>query len=445
MPRPDGRADDELRPITFERDYTEMAAGSVLVTFGKTRVLCTASIDESVPRWMKGSGKGWVTAEYSMLPGASPERIDREAAKGKQSGRTVEIQRLIGRALRAACDMKLLGERQVIVDCDVLQADGGTRTASICGGYLALHDALTRLVQNKAIKQHPLHSFVSAISVGICSGVPVLDLPYVEDSTAEVDMNVVVLGQPGEEPKFVRCRAPPRAPRSAAASSTRCSAWPPRASPRSSTCRRCWWPTSPRRACSGDERAAAAGLRDRQPAQGGRDRGHPRGLVELLPRPADVPDVVEDAGTLAGNARLKAAAICAATGLPAVADDTGLFVDALGGEPGVETAYYAGPQATYAENRAKMLQVLDGVDNRRASFRTIVMVVYPTAASCSVEGVCPGSIATEERGDRGFGFDPLFVPDDGDGRTFSLMTDDEKNAISHRGRAFQALVVALRG
>ena len=203
MLRPDGRADDELRPITFERDYTEMAAGSVLVTFGKTRVLCTASIDEDVPRWMRNTGKGWVTAEYSMLPGSSAERVDREAAKGKQSGRTVEIQRLIGRALRASCDMQLLGERQVIVDCDVLQADGGTRTASICGGYLALHDALTRLVQSKAIKQHPLHSYCAAISVGIVGGIPMLDLPYVEDSTAEVDMNVVVLGQPGAEPTFV--------------------------------------------------------------------------------------------------------------------------------------------------------------------------------------------------------------------------------------------------
>jgi ribonuclease PH len=203
MSRPDGRAANELRPITFERDYTEMAAGSVLVTFGKTRVLCTASIDEDVPRWMRNSGKGWVTAEYSMLPGASPERIDREAAKGKQSGRTVEIQRLIGRSLRAACDMRLLGERQVIVDCDVLQADGGTRTASICGGYLALHDALTRLVQNKAITTHPLHSQCAAISVGVVKGVPVIDLPYVEDSTAEVDMNVVMLGGAGREPSFV--------------------------------------------------------------------------------------------------------------------------------------------------------------------------------------------------------------------------------------------------
>ena len=193
----DGRHHDEFRPITFERDFTEMAAGSVLVSFGRTRVLCTASIDDDVPRWMKGSGKGWVTAEYSMLPGSSPDRVDREAAKGKQSGRTVEIQRLIGRSLRASCDMGLLGERQVVVDCDVLQADGGTRTASICGGYLALHDALSRLVQNGVIGQHPLTSLCAAISVGIVNGTPVIDLPYVEDSTAEVDMNVVMLREKG--------------------------------------------------------------------------------------------------------------------------------------------------------------------------------------------------------------------------------------------------------
>ncbi len=204
MPRPDGRQSNELRPITFERDYTEMAAGSILVSFGKTRVLCTASIDEDVPRWMKGKGKGWVTAEYSMLPGSSPERVDREAAKGKQQGRTVEIQRLIGRALRGVCDMKALGERQVIVDCDVLQADGGTRTASICGGYLALHDALTRVVMANKISKHPLHSLCAAISVGVIDGEPRLDLPYVEDVKAQTDMNVVMV-RPfgGTESNFV--------------------------------------------------------------------------------------------------------------------------------------------------------------------------------------------------------------------------------------------------
>src|SRR3954465_1131178 len=190
----DGRQPDELRPITFERDFTDAPAGSVLTTFGNTRVLCTASIDEDVPRWMKGRGKGWVTAEYSMLPGSSIERVKREVKDGRPSGRTQEIQRLIGRSLRAVCDMVALGERQVIVDCDVLQADGGTRTASICGGYLALHDALARLVQAKVIGAHPLREPCAAISVGIAGGLPVLDLAYKEDAGAEVDMNVVMTG-----------------------------------------------------------------------------------------------------------------------------------------------------------------------------------------------------------------------------------------------------------
>lgn len=192
MPRFDGRAPDELRPVTFERDYTEFAAGSVLVSFGKTRVLCTASVDDSIPRWLKGSGKGWVTAEYSLLPGSSPERVTREAAKGRQSGRTQEIQRLIGRSLRSVTDLRAMPEVQIVVDCDVLQADGGTRTASICGGYVALHDALSRLIAMGRLSAHPVTEACAAISVGVVGGEPVLDLPYVEDSKADVDMNVVM-------------------------------------------------------------------------------------------------------------------------------------------------------------------------------------------------------------------------------------------------------------
>jgi ribonuclease PH len=190
--RPDGRQPDELRPIAFERDFTDMADGSVLVSFGRTRVLCTASIDEDVPRWMRGRGTGWVTAEYAMLPGSSPERIKRGVKDGRPSGRTQEIQRLIGRSLRSVCDMVLLGERSVTVDCDVLQADGGTRTASISGGYVALHDALGRLVADGQLAEHPLQENCAGVSVGIVGGIPVLDLPYAEDSTAEVDMNVVM-------------------------------------------------------------------------------------------------------------------------------------------------------------------------------------------------------------------------------------------------------------
>ncbi len=168
------------------------------------------------------------------------------------------------------------------------------------------------------------------------------------------------------------------------------------------------------------------------------------GVVDLLPRPADVPDVVEDAPTLEGNAHLKAAAICTATGLPAVADDTGLFVVALDGRPGVRTARYAGEHATYAENRAKLIEELADQTDRRASFETVATVVWPDGRTVAVRGVCTGTIATEDRGERGFGFDPVFIPDDGDGRTFSLMTEAEKNEISHRGRAFAALLDALR-
>jgi ribonuclease PH len=190
--RADGREPDDLRPVEFVRDYTVFAAGSVLVRVGKTAVLCTASVAEDVPRWMRNTGRGWVTAEYSMLPGSSPERIDREAARGRQSGRTQEIQRLIGRALRGVTDLGAMGEVQITLDCDVLQADGGTRTASICGAYVALHDACTRLVAGGKMSTHPLREACAAVSVGVVDALPILDLDYREDSRAEVDMNVVM-------------------------------------------------------------------------------------------------------------------------------------------------------------------------------------------------------------------------------------------------------------
>jgi len=192
--RVSGRTPDELRPVVFTRDFTEMAHGSVLVEFGRTRVLCTASLEGRVPPWLKGSGRGWVTAEYSMLPGSSPERVDREAAKGKQSGRTQEIQRLIGRSLRAVTDLRAMPDVQITVDCDVLQADGGTRTASICGGWIALHDACSRLLAAGTLTTHPVLQPCAAISVGIVDGTPVLDLEYAEDVRAETDMNVVMTG-----------------------------------------------------------------------------------------------------------------------------------------------------------------------------------------------------------------------------------------------------------
>jgi ribonuclease PH len=190
--RDDGREPDDLRPVELVRDYTVFAAGSVLIRMGRTVVLCTASVADDVPRWMRNTGRGWVTAEYSMLPGSSPERIDREAARGRQSGRTQEIQRLIGRSLRAVTDLEAMGEVQITLDCDVLQADGGTRTASVCGAYVALHDAFSRLVRAGRVKTHPLREACAAVSVGVVDALPMLDLSYREDSRAEVDMNVVM-------------------------------------------------------------------------------------------------------------------------------------------------------------------------------------------------------------------------------------------------------------
>jgi ribonuclease PH len=190
--RPSGRAPDELRQVRISRHFTRHAEGSVLIEFGDTRVLCTASVEENVPGFLRNTGRGWVTAEYGMLPRATHTRSKREAASGKQGGRTLEIQRLIGRALRAVIDLKALGERTITIDCDVLQADGGTRTAAITGGYVALVDAVNKLVSKGVLRDSPIHGQVAAVSVGIWAGAPVLDLDYAEDSDAETDMNVVM-------------------------------------------------------------------------------------------------------------------------------------------------------------------------------------------------------------------------------------------------------------
>ncbi|MDZ7788172.1 MAG: ribonuclease PH [Halofilum sp. (in: g-proteobacteria)] len=193
--RPSGRNPDQIRPVGITRNFTKHAEGSVLVEFGDTQVICTASVDETVPRFLRNKGRGWVTAEYGMLPRATGSRSNREATSGKQGGRTVEIQRLIGRSLRAAVDMDALGERTVQIDCDVIQADGGTRTASITGAFVALSDAMETLVKAKKIRTNPLHGMIASVSVGIVDGEAVVDLDYAEDSTAETDMNVVMNDQ----------------------------------------------------------------------------------------------------------------------------------------------------------------------------------------------------------------------------------------------------------
>lgn len=190
--RPSGRTPDQLRDIKLTRNYTKHAEGSVLVEFGDTKVICTASVEDKTPRWLKGTGKGWVTAEYGMLPRSTGERMGREAARGKQGGRTMEIQRLIARSLRAVVDLEAMGEQMITVDCDVIQADGGTRTASITGAYVAMVDAVDHMIKKGQLTKNPVYGQVASISVGIYEGTPVLDLDYAEDSNAETDMNVVM-------------------------------------------------------------------------------------------------------------------------------------------------------------------------------------------------------------------------------------------------------------
>ncbi|MAT52075.1 MAG: ribonuclease PH [Porticoccaceae bacterium] len=197
MTRPSGRRPEQLRPVRLTRNYTKHAEGSVLVEFGDTKVICTASVEPSVPRFLRGSGQGWITAEYGMLPRSTGERMGREASRGKQGGRTLEIQRLIGRSLRSAVDLTALGENTITIDCDVIQADGGTRTASITGGCVALVDAINSIGNRKPFKVDPLKNMIASVSVGIFKGVPVLDLDYIEDSGAETDMNVVMNSEGG--------------------------------------------------------------------------------------------------------------------------------------------------------------------------------------------------------------------------------------------------------
>ena len=383
--RGDGRALDELRPVSFERDYTVMAPGSVLVSFGRTKVLCTASVEDRVPPWMRGSGKGWVTAEYSMLPGSTPERASREAAKGKQSGRTQEIQRLIARSLRAVCDLVVLGEVQVTVDCDVLQADGGTRTASICGAYVALHDAFSRLQQAGTLRENPLTDSVAAISVGIIDGVPMLDLPYAEDSRAEVDMNVVMTGAG----RFVEVQgtAEGMAFSRGELDSLLGLAEVGHQGALGARRRPCW-PSRRRRGERRRAAAARAGLG--QSGQGGGDRrragrrARRRAAFPARPRCPTSSRTGRPCSTTPASRRGR---WWRPPGWPPWPTTRGWRSTRSGGAPGVYSARYAGEDVTYADNVAKLL---DGARRparrRRARARPVSAPSpwwrSPTAPSC---------------------------------------------------------------
>jgi ribonuclease PH len=429
MTRSDGRTATDLRPISIERGWSAQAEGSALISFGNTKVLCTASFTNGVPRWLKGKGSGWVTAEYSMLPRATNERMDRESVKGKIGGRTHEISRLIGRSLRAVVDMKALGENTIVIDCDVLQADGGTRTAAITGAYVALADSLEWGRAKGFIGKNakPLLDSVAAVSVGIVGGEPLLDLAYVEDVKAGTDMNVVVTGRG----LFVEVQGTAEgAPFPARA---QCAARPrPRRNGRS----------------HGDAgrlaglMTVALVLATHNPHKVDELRrilGAQLEGIELVGY--DGPEPVEDGLTFGENALIKARAAAAHTGLAAIADDSGISVDALGGAPGIHSARYAGNRDD-RENLELLLANLAGRTDRAAQFTCAAALVVGDFEHVEL-GVWPGTVLLEPAGAGGFGYDPIFQPD-GSGVSAGEMTADEKNAVSHRARAFGQIMPVVR-
>ncbi|MEI5988662.1 ribonuclease PH [Enterococcus termitis] len=439
MIRHDGRQAKELRKITIETNVYKHPEGSVVISFGDTKVICSATVEEKVPPFLKGEGTGWVTAEYSMLPRATNTRNIRESAKGKLTGRTMEIQRLIGRSLRAVIDLKKLGERSIIVDCDVVQADGGTRTASITGAFVAMKIAVDKLLKKGELQEDPIKEYLAAVSAGILNdGNCVLDLDYVEDSAAAVDMNLVMT----ESGNFVELQG-----------------------------------TGEEATFSGDElnsllfygktgiehliayqkealmnqlseisfpvEAKTIVIATRNPGKAKEftkifaEKGY---RVKTLLDYPELPDVEETGKTFEENARLKAETIAALIKQPVLADDSGLIVDALDGRPGIFSARFAGEPTNNAANNAKLLHELTGVpkEKRTATFHCTLVFAAPDKESLVVEGDWLGEIGTIPRGDHGFGYDPLFfVPEEQ--KTAAELSDERKNEISHRGKAVAKL------
>mgnify|MGYP005776073627 FL=1 len=436
--RHDGRQVNDLRRIDIQTNVFKHPEVSVVISFGDTQVICSATIEESVPPFLRGSETGWVSAEYSMLPRATNTRNRRESSKGKLSGRTMEIQRLIGRSLRAVVDLEKFGERSIIVDCDVIQADGGTRTASITGAFVALQLAINKLMQTGELSENPIKEHLAAISVGILEDDSyAVDLDYIEDSACQVDMNLVMT----ESGRFVEIQG-----------------------------------TGEEATFDGDQlnhllhygkeaiesliayqkealyvqNTANNAVADKTIMIATGNMGKAKEFEKMFAKAGyqiktmkdfpELPEVQETGQTFEENARLKAETIANILQCPVLADDSGLTVDALGGMPGIYSARFAGEQKSDASNNAKLLHELTDVadENRTAQFHCTLVFAAPQKESLVVEGIWNGRIARIPRGENGFGYDPLFIVD-GLEKTSAELTPEEKNEISHRGQAMKKL------
>ena len=447
--RPSRRQPDELRPVSLERGVVKFAEGSCFVKFGETHVLVTATLEDRLPPWLKGQGRGWITAEYGMLPRATLERTRREASAGKQSGRTVEIQRLIGRSLRSVVDLKALGERQITIDCDVIQADGGTRTASITGAWIALYDCLAWMKTRDMVQMEVLRDHIAAISCGVHGGVAVLDLDYAEDSQADTDANFVLTGTgniveiqataektPFSEDQFAALLALARKGIGKLVDLQKM-------------------------AVMSNEHRRIAGrlvIATHNPGKLAemRELLAPYGIDAISAGELDLQEPDETGMSFGDNARIKAEAAALATGLPAFADDSGLVVDALDGAPGIHSARWAGPE----KNFRRAMETIEvklyergakAPAQRKAHFVSALCVAWPDGHVEDFEAKVDGTLVWPPRGDKGFGYDPMFLPD-GHARTFGEMPSDEKHGLpprgkglSHRARAFMKLAEACLG
>ncbi len=439
MARIDNRKNDQTRDVKITRNYTRYAEGSVLIEMGETKVICTASIEDKVPPFLRHTGTGWINAEYSMLPRSTHQRKIRESSRGKVDGRTQEIQRLIGRAIRSVIDLKKIGERTIWVDCDVIQADGGTRTASITGAFVAVVDALNKLHKSKGIKEMPVRNFVSAISVGIVNKEHVLDLCYEEDSNAQVDMNIIMTDKgefvevqgTGEERPFSRDDLNALLELGEKGNKELIKA---------------------QRAALGEIADEILGMEYGDEVVIATNNAHKLEEIGAILEDFDYTiyslkdvdlggvEIVEDGKTFEHNALIKARTIAKMTKMISISDDSGLEVDSIGKKPGVYSARFAGENATDEENRQKLIKSLSNIpaSQRTARFVSAIAVVFPDGKEFVVRGTCEGTIGFEEKGKNGFGYDSLFIVN-GYNKTFAEMPATIKNSISHRANALKLM------
>ena len=439
MARIDGREFDQIRDLKITRNYTKYAEGSVFIEMGDTKVLCNASIEDKVPPFLRNTGTGWINAEYSMLPRSTQQRKIRDASRGKIDGRSQEIQRLIGRAIRSVVHLDKLGERNIWIDCDVIQSDGGTRTASITGAFVAVLDAINKLHKEKAIKHMPVRNFVSAISVGIVNGEYLLDLCYEEDSNAQVDMNIIMtdkgefveLQGTGEECPFSRKDLEKLLELGEKGNKMLLKAQ--------------------REALGeiadeilgvdyGNDVVIATGNAHKLEEIGDILKDLDYNIYSLKDVDLGGLEIEENGKTFEHNALIKAREVAKRTKMITIADDSGLEVDAIGKKPGIYSARYAGENATDEENRAKLLKSLGNtpMSQRGARFVCCIAVVFPDGKEFVVRGTCEGTIGFEEKGSNGFGYDNLFIVNKYD-KTFAELPATIKNAISHRANALQLM------